>query len=67
MKFNYFDIHSFEYFSAFWKIKDEIINTMRQQNGGTITVGVDYDTSLMAVNFANENPDILWATVVHPK
>jgi TatD DNase family protein len=67
MKFNYFDIHSHLNISPLLENKDEIINTMRQQGMGTITVGVDYDTSKLAVDFANENPDILWATVgQHP-
>jgi TatD DNase family protein len=67
MKFNYFDIHSHLNISPLLENKDEIINTMRQSGMGTITVGVDYDTSKLAVDFANENPDILWATVgQHP-
>ena len=67
MKFNYFDIHSHLNLTPLLENKDEIINTLRQHGMGTITVGVDYDTSLMAVNFANENSDILWSTVgQHP-
>ncbi len=67
MKFNYFDIHSHLNLTPLLENKDEIINTLRENSVGTITVGVDYDTSFMAVNFANENPDILWATVgQHP-
>lgn len=67
MQFNYFDIHSHLNLSPLLENKDEIINAMRQQGMGTITVGVDYDTSKLAVDFANENSDILWATVgQHP-
>jgi TatD DNase family protein len=67
MKFNYFDVHSHLNLSPLFENKDEIINTLRQQGIGTITVGVDYDTSVIAVDLANANPDILHATVgQHP-
>ncbi len=67
MNLNYFDIHSHLNLSPLLENKDEIINAMRQHSISTITVGVDYDTSKLAVDFANENPDILWATVgQHP-
>ncbi len=67
MKFNYFDVHSHLNLSPLLENKDEIINTLRDQGIGTITVGVDYNTSVIALEMANENPDILWATVgQHP-
>jgi len=67
MKFNYFDVHSHLNLSPLLENKDEIINTLRTQGIGTITVGVDYDTSVLALDMANQNPDILWATVgQHP-
>jgi TatD DNase family protein len=40
---------------------------MREQGIGTITVGVDYETSKLAIELTEENPEILWATVgLHP-
>lgn len=67
MQFNYFDIHSHLNLSPLLENKDEIINTLIKNNIGTITVGVDYETSVIAVKMANDNPDILWATVgQHP-
>ncbi len=67
MQFSYFDVHSHLNLSPLLENKDEIINTLRQQGVGTITVGVDYETSKIALDMANENSDILWATVgQHP-
>lgn len=67
MKFNYFDIHSHLNLSPLLENKDEIINILRQKGIGTITVGVDYNTSVIALEMAKQNPDILWATVgQHP-
>jgi TatD DNase family protein len=67
MKFNYFDVHSHLNLSPLLENKDEIINTLRTRGVGTITVGVDYNTSVIALEMANQNPDILWATVgQHP-
>lgn len=67
MNLKYIDIHSHLNISPLLESKDEIIKKLRASSIATITVGVDYDTSRMAVEFANANPDILWATVgQHP-
>lgn len=67
MKFNYFDVHSHLNLTPLLENKDEIINTMREKSIVTITVGVDYETSKIAIDLAQKNPDILWATVgQHP-
>jgi TatD DNase family protein len=67
MKLNYIDIHSHLNLSPLLENKDQIINTLRENGVGTITVGTDYATSKLAVEMALENPDILWATVgMHP-
>lgn len=67
MKFNYFDIHSHLNLAPLLENKDEIIKIMREKSIGTITVGVDYETSKIALELSKENPDILWATVgQHP-
>jgi len=40
---------------------------MKDAGVGTITVGVDHETSKMAVEFAEKYPSMLWATVgLHP-
>lgn len=67
MKFKYFDVHSHPNLSPLWEERENILETMRQASVGTITVGVDLDTSIKAVEMAEQNPDILWATVgQHP-
>lgn len=67
MQLNYIDIHSHLNLSPLLENKDQIINTLHEQGIGTITVGVDYETSKLAIEIADENPDILWATVgQHP-
>lgn len=67
MKFNYFDIHSHLNLSPLYEKRAEIITRMREEGIGTITVGVDYETSKRAIEIAEESPDICWATVgLHP-
>src|SRR3990167_9911648 len=67
MKLNYIDIHSHLNLSPLLENKDQIIQNMRDAGIGTITVGTDYETSKLAVEMANDRPDILWATVgQHP-
>ncbi len=67
MKLNYFDTHSHLNLSPLYENRDEILSTMREKNIGTITVGVDYHTSKIALDLANQNPEMLWATIgQHP-
>ncbi len=67
MQFNHFDIHSHLNLKPLYEGRADILARMREQEIGTITVGVDYQTSKMAIDLAQENPDILWATVgMHP-
>ena len=67
MVYNYFDIHSHLNISPLMENTDELIQNLKEKGIGTITVGVDYTTSAHAVKLAEENPDILWATVgQHP-
>ncbi len=67
MELNYIDIHSHLNIEPLLSNASDIISNLRENKIGTITVGVDYDTSVTAVELANKNPDILWATVgQHP-
>ena len=67
MKFSYFDVHSHLNISPIQEENNSIIGILREKGIGTITVGVDYTTSKMALDLANTNADILWATVgQHP-
>jgi TatD DNase family protein len=67
MKFNYFDIHSHLNLKPLLEEKVVILARMREDGIGTTTVGTDYETSKMAIELAEENLDILWATVgLHP-
>lgn len=67
MNFNYFDIHSHLNLKPLYENRADILARMRELAVGTITVGTDYETSKLAIELAEENPDILWATVgIHP-
>lgn len=67
MKFNHFDIHSHLNLKPLYEQRADILARMKEQGVGTITVGVDYETSKLAIDLAEENPDLLWATVgLHP-
>jgi TatD DNase family protein len=63
---NYIDIHSHLNLLPLSDDQDGVLLRMRKEEVGTITVGVDYETSRVAVEFAEANHDI-WATVgLHP-
>lgn len=73
MQFNYFDIHSHLNLKPLYegggdsRLSADRLARMREEKIGTITVGVDYETSKLAIDLAQENPDIVWATVgKHP-
>lgn len=67
MQFSYFDIHSHLNLKPLYEGRADILARMREEKIGTITVGVDYETSKLAIDLAQENPDMLWATVgLHP-
>ncbi len=67
MQFSHFDIHSHLNLKPLYEGRADILARMREEKIGTITVGVDYETSKQAIDLAQENPDILWATVgLHP-
>jgi TatD DNase family protein len=67
MHLNYIDIHSHLNLSPLLENREVILEKMKQQGVGTITVGTGLETSKMAVQIAETNPDVCWATVgFHP-
>lgn len=67
MKCNYFDIHSHLNLEPLSRDIENQIQKLKNTKVGTIVVGVDYDTSLLAVKLAKENIGFLYATVgQHP-
>jgi TatD DNase family protein len=67
MKCNYFDIHSHLNLEPLSRGVENQIQKLKDTKVGTIVVGVDYDTSLLAVKLAKENISFLYATVgQHP-
>jgi TatD DNase family protein len=67
MQFNYFDIHSHINLKPLYEQHADILASMKEKGIGTITVGVDYETSKLAIDLAEENPELLWATIgLHP-
>ncbi|MEK7530753.1 MAG: TatD family hydrolase [Patescibacteria group bacterium] len=66
MDLKYFDVHSHVSFKDYDADRGAVIQRMREQRVGTITVGVDYETSVEAVAFANQH-DGFYATIgLHP-
>lgn len=62
----YLDIHSHLNLSPLREDQGTVLARMHAAETGTITVGVDYETSVEAVRLAQENPNI-WATIgLHP-
>ncbi len=67
MKLDHIDIHSHLNLSPLFEKRDEILVKMKEQNIGTVTVGIDLETSQKAITIAEENPEHCWAIVgVHP-
>jgi TatD DNase family protein len=67
MKLTYIDIHSHLNLSPLHDRREEILGRMREDGIGTITVGTGLQTSQRAVEIAEHNLGLCWATVgVHP-
>ncbi len=67
MEIKYLDIHSHLNLSPLSENREAVLAKMREEGVGTITVGTGLATSKMAVEVAEANPDICWATVgIHP-
>ena len=66
MQFKYFDIHSHINLSPLRENIEAVLARMQEKGVGTITIGVDLETSKDSVSFA-EKYDNLWAGVgLHP-
>jgi TatD DNase family protein len=66
MTYKYFDIHSHLNFPQFNTDRDAIIETMRTQRIGTITVGTSFTTSQEAVALANAHEHLFATIGIHP-
>jgi TatD DNase family protein len=67
MKLNYIDIHSHLNLSPLSENQEAILVKMREMKVGTITVGTGMETSKRAIEIAEQNPELCWATVgFHP-
>lgn len=67
MNLDYIDIHSHLNLPPLFENQEAILAKMRELNIGTITVGTDMKTSKMAIEIAEVNPGLCFATVgFHP-
>lgn len=62
----YFDIHSHLNLSPLMERQDEIIKVLEEQKVGTITVGVDFETSSQAVEITKESANLFASVGLHP-
>jgi TatD DNase family protein len=66
MNLKYIDIHSHLNLQPLKDNQEEVISRMIEKNVGTITIGVDYETSKEAINIASKY-DFIWAGIgFHP-
>jgi len=66
MEFNYIDVHSHLNLDQFESDRAQVINQMNEKGIATITVGVDFESSKLAIELA-EKYDNLYACVgLHP-
>lgn len=66
MSFKYIDIHSHLNLSPLSKNQEEVFSKMAEKEVATITVGVDYETSLEAIKLANQNDNFYACVGLHP-
>jgi len=67
MDLQYIDIHSHLNLKPLSENREEVLQRMRADGVGTITVGIDIEKSKMAIQLAEENVGLCWATVgFHP-
>lgn len=67
MKLDYIDTHSHLNLSPLYENREVVLAKMKTMNIGTITVGIDLETSQKAITIAEENPEHCWAIVgIHP-
>lgn len=66
MSFDYFDIHSHLYFDKYNSDRDALIEEMKKKNVGTISVGVDFDTSNVCLDLACRYDNLFACVGQHP-
>ncbi len=66
MNFEYFDIHSHLYFKDFDHDREQVIEKMKREKIGTITIGTDYDSSKIAVEMAKKHHNLFACIGQHP-
>lgn len=67
MNLDYIDIHSHLNLPPLSEQQEVTLLKMKELKVGTITVGTDMKTSKIAIDIAEQNPELCWATVgFHP-
>jgi TatD DNase family protein len=66
MKTNYFDIHSHLNLKPLLDDEEGVIGRMNDAGVGTITVGVDYETSKLAIELATKYENLYACVGLHP-
>jgi len=66
MTFNQFDIHSHIYFKDYDSDREQEIQKMKDANIGTISVGVDFETSKVCVDLAEKHSNLFACIGQHP-
>lgn len=62
----HFDIHSHLNLSPLKEDQEKIIKSLEEKEVGTITVGVDYETSLMATEISRKSQNLFACVGFHP-
>ena len=66
MELKYFDVHSHISFKDYDEDRAAVVERMREAGVGTITVGVDIQTSIEAVSFAEKHEGFYATIGLHP-
>lgn len=62
----YIDIHSHLNLKEFDGDREEVLSRMKENDVGTIVIGVNKESSLLAIKLSNENKNV-WASIgIHP-
>lgn len=64
--FKYFDSHSHLNLEQFLDDKDAVIQKMKEESVGTLTVGIDFESSKEAIRLAKENENLFACVGLHP-
>jgi TatD DNase family protein len=67
MDFEYFDIHSHLHFKDFGLDREEVISEMKKNKIGTVSVGVNFETSKREVELAEKYENIFACIGQHPE